>query len=339
MAGQPLFPESDDFDFRKGKFWSFHLATSISERMKGYDLDLLRYLQVLVEEKSVSLAARRLKVSEPAMSRQLAKLRKVFADPILVQAGRRMIPSTFASGILGRVQELVQNADTLIQTRALANLANMSPTFTIRANDLVVAALALPLLQALKKDCPSSEVIWAPEIETAASDPLREGGIDLYIGATELMKPEIRRQTLFRDRMQGLVRKGHPILDAPVTPESMVRYDYISVSRRGRAHGPIDWVLRNQFGLTRNVPMVVPNYHCMIESMKNTDLILALPSIVIDHISLDALSLASFEFPLSLPNVEAFQAWHPRRDMDPIHRWLRETLFRVSRHVFGKSSF
>lgn len=333
---QPPFLISDEFDFRNRKFWSFHKSTSISGGMKGYDLDLLRYLQVLIEEESVSLAARRLKVSEPAMSRQLAKLRKAFADPILVQSGRRMTPSAFAAGILSRVQDVVVAADSLIETRALANLANMAPTFTLRANDLVVAALALPLLEALKKDCPQCEVIWAPELDAAASDPMRDGSVDLYIGATDMMKPEIRRQTIFRDYMRGLVRKGHPILAEPITPQSMVRYDYISVSRRGRAQGPIDWMLRNQYGLTRRIAMVVPNYHAMIESMKNTDLILPLPGIVIDHISQDALGLTSFEFPLSLPSVEAFQAWHPRRDMDPVHRWLRETLFRVSRQVLVK---
>lgn len=304
--------------------------------MEGYNLDLLRYLQVLVEEQSVSLAARRLKVSEPAMSRQLAKLRKVFADPILIQTGRRMSPSAFAAGILDRVQDLVRAADMLADTRILQNLSEMSPKFIIRANDLIVAALAIPLLRALREECPRCEVIWAPELDAAASDPLRDGGVDLYIGATELMKPEIRRQTVLRDYVRGLVRQEHPILAEPITPETMVRYDYISVSRRGRAQGPIDWILQNQFGLTRRIAMVVPNYHTMIESMKNTDLILPLPGIVTDRISLDALGLTVFEFPFSLPCVEAFQAWHPRHDTDPVHRWLRETFFRVSRNVFEK---
>lgn len=302
--------------------------------MRGYDLDLLRYLQVLIEEESVSAAARRLKTSEPAMSRHLAKLRVVFADPILVQSGRRMTASSFAAGILARVQEVVRAADGLIETQALADLANMEPSFTIRANDLIVASLGLPLLLALRKDCPKCEVIFAPEVDDPASDPLRQDSIDLYIGATDVMKPEIRRQTLFRDRMRGLVRKDHPILDQPVTPETMVRYEYISVSRRRRARGPIDWALRDHHGLTRRIAMVVPNYHAMVESMKDTDLILAVPGVVLEHISMEALGLAAFEFPLSLPYVEAFQAWHPRRDTDPVHRWLRETLFRVSRQVY-----
>lgn len=328
----------NDFDFRNDYFWSFHNVTSISGGMKGYDLDLLRYLQVLVEEESVSLAARRLKVSEPAMSRHLAKLRIAFADPILVQSGRSMSASVFAKGILASVQDLVRTADGLRETRALANLAHLKPSFTIRANDLIVAVLAVPLLLALRKECPQCEVIWAPELDAAASDPLRDGGIDLYIGATELMKPEIRRQTILRDRMRGLIRKNHPILAHPITPESMVQYDYISVSRRGRAQGPIDWVLRNQYGLTRSIVMVVPNYHCMIENMKTTDFVLPLPGLVIDHISSKALGLTAFDFPFSLPNIEAFQAWHPRRDTDPVHRWLRETLFKVAHQTFGSSA-
>jgi DNA-binding transcriptional LysR family regulator len=326
---------TDDSTFRNNKWWCLRQITSIFAAMRGYDLDLLRFLQVLIEEESVSLAARRLKVSEPAMSRHLAKLRVVFADPILVQSGRSMSASAFAAGILDRVQELVRTADSLIETRALANLANMAPTFTIRANDLVVASLALPLLQALKKECPRCELVWAPEIDDPASDPLRNGRVDLYIGATDVMKPEIRRQTLFRDHMRGVVRRDHPILAKPVTPQSMALYDYISVSRRGRAQGPIDWILRNQFGLTRRIAMVVPNYHCMVESVKESDLILPLPGIVVEHISIKALKLATFEFPLSLPSIDVFQAWHPRRDTDPVHRWMRETLFRVSRQVLG----
>ncbi|CAI9119322.1 LysR family transcriptional regulator [Brytella acorum] len=302
--------------------------------MRGYDLDLLRYLQVLIEEESVSAAARRMRVSEPAMSRHLGKLRSVFNDPILVPEGRRLRASSFAQGVLDRVQDVVRSADTLIKTRALMDLRNIAPKFTIRANDLIVAAIGLPLLRALRKDCPRCELVFTAEWDDLVYDALRHEAADLYIGATDMMKPEIRRQTLMRDRMIGLVRRDHPIFDEPITPESMTRYDYISVSRRGRAFGPIDDALRDHHGLKRRVVMVVPNYHAMVESMRHTDLVLPLPGIVLDHISVEALGLATFEFPLVLPAIEAFQAWHPRKDADPVHRWLRETLFQVFRHEF-----
>ncbi|QEO17902.1 LysR family transcriptional regulator [Acetobacter vaccinii] len=303
--------------------------------MRGYDLDLLRFLQVLIEEESVSAAARRMHISEPAMSRHLAKLRTVFADPILVQSGRRLIASSFALGILARVQEVVHAADGLIETHVLADLRNMSPKFTIRANDLVIAAFGLPLLNALQQDCPNCELVFAPEVDDAASDALRDDTIDLYVGATDMLKPEIRRQTIFHDRMYGLVRKDHPIFALGITPEALVQYEYVSVSRRGRARGPIDVALRDNYGLTRRVALVVPNYHALIGSLAGTDLILPLPRLVLDRIALEDRGLAVFEFPFALPHIRAFQAWHPRWNNDPVHRWLRETLFRVARQVSG----
>ncbi|WP_367160594.1 LysR family transcriptional regulator [Kozakia baliensis] len=302
--------------------------------MRGYDLDLLRYLQVLIEEESVSSAARRLQISEPAMSRNLAKLRQVFGDPILVQSGRRMTASSFALGLRDRVQTVVRDADRLIETRAMNDLSGLSPRFTIRANDLIVATIARPLLSTLRQDCPNCTLTFAPESDDPASDALRQDVIDLYIGATDTLKSEIRRQTLLRDKMRALVRRDHPILSEKITPQSLTRYNHISVSRRGRARGPIDTALKQEHGLTRRVILTVPTYHAMIENMRDTDMILALPGMVIDHISVEKLGLTAFDFPLRLPTIDAYQAWHPRWDTDPTHRWMRETLFRLAKDVW-----
>ncbi|GBR60244.1 LysR family transcriptional regulator [Acetobacter senegalensis DSM 18889] len=299
--------------------------------MRGYDLDLLRFLQVLIEEQSVSNAARRMNVSEPAMSRHLSKLRTVFGDPILVPSGRRLIASTFALNIRDRLQAVLRAADGLIETQALANLRNMAPKFTVRANDVIIAAIALPLLQALRQDCPNCELVFAPEFDEAANLALRDDSIDLYIGATDVLKPEIRRQTIFHHVMKALVRADHPILSEGVTVESLTRFEHISVSRRGRAHGPIDTILRDQFGLTRRVVLVVPNYKAMIDSIRGTDFIVTLPDMALNNVLITETGLAAIDYPFPLPRVEAFQAWHPRRDNDPVHRWLRETLFRVAR--------
>ncbi|MCP1232157.1 LysR family transcriptional regulator [Acetobacter indonesiensis] len=301
--------------------------------MRGYDLDLLRFLQVLIEEQSVSVAARRMNVSEPAMSRHLGKLRAVFGDPILVPSGRHLIASAFALGIRDRVQEVVRLADGLIETRALADLRNMAPKFTIRANDVVIAALALPLLEALRKDCPNCELVFAPEFDDEANQALRDDVIDLYIGATDTLKPEIRRQTIFYNVMKILVRKNHPIIAKGISPETLIHYDHISVSRRGRAHGPIDRILRDQYSLERRVVLVVPNYKAMIDSIRSTDFIVTLPDMALSHVPLNETGLEVFDYPFALPRVEAFQAWHPRRDNDPVHRWLRETLFKVAKTI------
>ena len=298
---------------------------------RRYDLDLLRYLQVLVEEQSVSLAARRLKVSEPAMSRHLAKLRSVFGDPILVMSGRRMVATAFANRIRDKVQGLVREADDLLNEGASLNLRGMAPLFTIRANDLIVGAFGRAILQALRQDCPDCRIVFSPESEETASESLRESQIDLYVGATDDLRPEVMRKSLFETNFIALVRKDHPILQYEITPQALVEYDHVSVSRKGRQHGPIDIILKERYSLSRKVVLVVPTYYSLIESMRETDIILPLPEIVTDHLPLSHLGLETFAFPFSLPSVQAFQAWHPRVDADPLHRWFRDTVHRTIR--------
>ncbi|MFT8345238.1 LysR family transcriptional regulator [Gluconobacter oxydans] len=298
---------------------------------RRYDLDLLRYLQVLVEEESVSQAARRLKVSDAAMSRHLATLRTVFGDPILVLSGRRMVATTFANRIRDRVQTIVRDADALVNDSETLNLKHLSPRFTIRANDLIVGAFGNAILMALKQDCPDCSIVFSPETEEPASEALRNSRIDLYVGATDDLRPEIMRQTLFLTSFRAMVREGHPIFARGITPQTLVDYDHISVSRKGRPYGPIDTILKERYGLSRPIAMVVPTYHSMIETMRETDMILPLPDIVIDRLPLSQIQLEAFDFPFELPPVTSFQAWHPRVDTDGVHRWLRDTVFQVIR--------
>ncbi|AQU86143.1 LysR family transcriptional regulator [Komagataeibacter nataicola] len=298
---------------------------------KRYDLDLLRSLQALIEEEGVSHAARRLQMSEAAMSRSLAKLRVVFNDPILVASGRRMVVTTFALGLRERLRAIVDGADSLLEEQDTPDIASLSPHFMLRANDLIVGAFGAAILAALRHDCPGCTLTFVPETDDEPSNDLREGHIDLYLGASDDMRPEIRRQSIFPTAFRGLVRADHPILAEGITPDSIARYEHISVSRRGRLHGPIDTVLKEQFGLRRQVVMVVPTYYAMVETLRMTDMILPLPGIAIDYLPIRSMHLAEFEFPFALPTVHSFQAWHPRRDGDPVHRWLRNTVYRVVR--------
>ncbi|ACI50255.1 transcriptional regulator, LysR family [Gluconacetobacter diazotrophicus PA1 5] len=298
---------------------------------RQYDLDLLRYLHVLVEEQSVSAAARRMKVSEPTMSRQLGKLREAFGDPILVQSGRRMVPTAFATRIREKVGQLVLDAERLHEDREKLDLTTVSPRFTIRASDVIVGAFASELVQVLRRDCPQCDVCFTPETDEHVGDAMRRQTIDLYIGATDEMRPELRRQSLFAMSIRGMVRRGHPILAEGVTPQNLVRYDHIGVSRKGLRRGPIDTILQERYGLRRRVVLVVPSHFAMIESIRETDMILPMPDIVIDRLPTKLIRLVAFDFPFALQPVEAFQAWHPRHDFDPVHRWLRDTVFRITR--------
>lgn len=298
---------------------------------RSYDLDLLRYLQVLVEEQSVTAAALRMHVSEPTMSRHLNKLRDVFNDPILVQSGRAMVATVFAKRIQDQVQTLVRDADALIDQREEIDFASIAPRFTIRANDMIVSTFSISLIDALRRRCPHVELCFAPENDDPIGDTLRGKDTDLYFGATDALSPETRRQNLLSISFRCLVRQGHPILAREITPDSLTRYDHISISRRGRGRGPIDTVLEGTYGLRRRIALIVPSYHAMIESIRTTDLLLPVPDVLADRLPLENIGLLCFPFPFALPSVQIFQAWHPRNDTDPVHRWLRDTVFQTMR--------
>lgn len=300
---------------------------------RGYSLDHLRWLQVLLEEESVTRAARRLRVSEAAASRHLASLRTLFGDPLLVLSGRQLVPTPFAADLLGRVQTVLAEAEALVSARAQLDLSQIAPHFTIRARDLFIGAFGSAIAEKLRESCPRCQLVFSPETEDSIGDALRRGTIDLYIGATEDLLPEIKKQTLFQTRFEAVVRAGHPILDQEITPQTLVAYDHISTSRKGRAHGPIDAVLAEKFGLERRIALVVPSDYAMIETMRETDMILPLPEIIIRRLPLEAIGARAFVFPFPLPDLVSFQAWHPRLDNDPVHRWLRETILTTVQSV------
>ncbi|HWU02473.1 MAG TPA: LysR family transcriptional regulator [Novosphingobium sp.] len=304
--------------------------------MRGYDMDLLRSLKVLVEEQSVVGAARRLQMSEATMSRNLTRLREIFADPILVRSGRGMVASFMALALRDRVQALVSDADGLLEGPDIAVMGEMSRSFTIRANDLIVASAADLLMEVFNREAPRCTLIFAPETDDMVEDALRGEQVDIYLGATDSLPPEIRRQTLGRVQMRCVVRVDHPIFEEGISAEALTRYDHISVSRRGRARGPIDTALRQQ-GLSRRVTLVVPTYHAMVGTMRATDMLLALPDMVVRRLPLEALGLGVFDFPFPLPVIVGFQAWHPRWDNDPSHKWLRRNIFRLRREIYGES--
>ncbi len=295
----------------------------------GYDLNLLQAMNVLVEESSVTAAAQRLHVSAATMSRTLSRLRETFHDAILVQSGRHMVPTPRALQMQPRVSQILSAIGDLYRPREALDFTGLKPTFRIRAADVVIGPFADALLHALRADSPDTTLIFTADTSSDDSDFLRQGGIDLYIGATALLRPEIMRQTLFESRFRGVVRAGHPILLGDITPETLVAYDHIAVSRRGRRRGPIDEVLADEYGLERNVALLLTSFYAALQGLSRTDLILPVPDIITNAATLGQLGLYAFPLPLDLEPVTIFQAWHPRHDTDQLHQWLRQKVVQV----------
>jgi DNA-binding transcriptional LysR family regulator len=296
------------------------------------DLNLLITLDVLLEEKSVTRAAERLGMSAPALSRALARVRETLGDPILVRAGRQLVPTKRATELRDRVRQLVEDASVLLRPEKMDSFDRLDRHFTIRSSETIAGAFAVDLLSALKRVAPLVSVRFAPEGE-GDDEALREGRIDIHIGALRKAGPEVRVQTLFRDSVVGVARIGHPIFEGGITPERFVQFDQISASRRGRARGPIDDAL-NALGLERRLPLVLSSFNTVAFAVSTCDLIGVVPRHVLLGIRRLEMNLRTFELPVKVESVVMAQAWHPRLDNDPPHRLLRSTI----REITARSS-
>ncbi|MDH0615755.1 MULTISPECIES: LysR family transcriptional regulator [unclassified Agrobacterium] len=281
------------------------------------DMNLLVTLDALLSEGSVVGAAQRLNLSAPAMSRQLSRIRHLLGDPILVRAGRGLVPTPRAENLRERLRRLVTEAETLVRGEDDLNLFRMERTFVIRANDGFVGTFGAALASLAASQAPQVRLRFAHQ-DKEDVEALREGRIDADVGVIGAMGPEIRLQALFHDRFIGVVRLDHPMADA-VTPEGFAAFPHVSVSRRGRFAGPIDEAL-SSLGLKRFVAIAVANFADALAIVRTSDHVAAVPARLTEPARAD---LHSFELPVKTDALAISLAWHPRFDADPAHRWLR----------------
>ena len=302
--------------------------------MDDVDLNLLVALDALLAEGSVTGAARRLGLSSSAMSRTLARLRSATGDPLLVRAGRGLVPTPYAAELRGRVPALSRDVQAVLRPPvSQLDIASLERTFTSRANEGFVEVLSASLAAAIIEAAPRVRLRFAPKPEKDAR-PLREGQIDLEIGVLGAFAPEVRTQSLFRDRFVGVARIGHPLLSGPdITPERYAACAHVVASRKGEFRGPVDDALE-ELGLQRKTSVVVPGFPDAMRIARHSDLVALVPRSCLGNANDHAAGLQSFELPVRTPEIVISAMWHPRVDADRAHRWLRDTVVSVCRTAF-----
>lgn len=287
--------------------------------MSKPDLNLLFTLDVLLAEGSVARAARRLRLSPSAMSRALARLRETTGDPLLVRAGRGLVPTPRAIELRERVSQLVQDGEAVLRPAEALNLRQLVRTFTLRTSEGFVENFGPDLIARVGEEAPGVRLCFLQKPDKD-STPLRDGIVDLETGVLDsTTAPELRVQALFRDRFVGVVRLGHPLSQGEVSPSRYAAGRHIYVSRRGADKGPIDAAL-GALGLERQVVTIVGGFSTALALARSSDLIASVPE---RHTGNLRAGMHSFAIPVSTPEITVSLLWHPRLDADPAHRWLR----------------
>lgn len=289
------------------------------------DFNLLHTLDVLLAEGSVARAGRRLGLSPSAMSRALARLRDTTGDPLLVRAGRGLVPTPRALELRERVSLLVQDVEDVLRPAGQPDLRTLSRTFTIRSSDGFVENFGAALLGRVAANAPGVKLRFVQKT-SKDSGALRDGTVDLETGVVgDETGPEVRTRALFRDRFVGVVRKGHPLAKGAMTAKRYAGGMHVLVSRRGGETGLMDQHL-GRLGLERKVQATVGGFSAALALARGSDLIATVPE---KHTSNLRAGMHSFALPFAAGEITVSMLWHPRMDADFAHGWLRSCLLDV----------
>jgi len=287
--------------------------------MSNPDFNLLVVLDVVLTEGSVARAAKRLRLSPSAMSRALARLRETTGDPLLVRAGRGLVPTPRALELRERVSQLVQDAEAVLRPAEKLNLKQLVRTFTLRTSEGFVENFGPGLIARVGEEAPGVRLCFLQKPDKDRA-PLRDGTVDLETGVVDdTTGPEVHAQALFCDRFIGVVRIGHPLCKGKITPSRYAAGRHIVVSRQGLDKGVIDEAL-SPLGLEREIATIVGGFSTALALARGSDLIASVPE---RHTGNLRAGMHSFPLPVATPEFTVSMLWHPRLHTDPAHRWLR----------------
>lgn len=287
------------------------------------DLNLLRVLDALLDTGSVAGAAARLHLSPPAVSRSLGRLRKVLEDPLFVRAGRELVPTELAKSLRGPTQIALGEALKVLRPAGPSDPISIDRRFVIRADDSIIAVLALPLMERVRLAAPGVD------IDFLRDDPnfvalFRNGDLDIRIGVHAENHHETTSDVLLTDRFVAAVRHDHPLLGRRLTPRRFAESPHVTVSPVGKRTGPIDAALA-EVGLGREHVTTVTSFVVAAHLVATTDLVGSVP-LTIAKTMAKVLPIVPLEIPLSLPTFDVCMTWHNRHNDDPAHRWLRDQI-------------
>ncbi len=287
--------------------------------MSAPDLNLLLTLDALLSEGNVTGAAKRLHLSPSAMSRALARLRDTTGDPLLVRAGRGLVPTPRALEIRSRVSQLVQDAQAVLRPAEAPDLQRLVRTFTLRSSEGFAENFGPDLIALTRSQAPGVLLRFVQKLDKDSAQ-LRGGAVDLETGViASAMGPEVRTQALFKDRFVGVVRAGHALSRRKVTSAKYAGGQHIGISREGLEMGPIDEAMR-ALGLQRETAAIVGGFSTALALARASDLIATVPE---RHTGNLRAGMHTFALPFATPAFTVSLLWHPRFQADPAHQWLR----------------
>ncbi|HXF41577.1 MAG TPA: LysR family transcriptional regulator [Blastocatellia bacterium] len=297
--------------------------------LQSIDLNLLLVFEALMEERNVTRAARRVGLSQPAMSNALTRLRRTFDDPLLIRTPGAMTPTHAAQALIEPVRNALGQLRIALEAKPSFDPAASKRAFHLLANDYVEIILLARLVGKLRKQADGVSIrvhrppnVFQPPSRTALSD-----SYDLAIGFFPdalSLDASVRSELLFEEENVCIASAKHPSIRGKISLRQFASEGHVAVFYKSEGPGVIDTIL-SQKGLTRKLAVLAPHFASVPFIVAESNLIATVPKRLAIKLR-GTLKLQLLPLPIALPALRLSMLWHERMDADPAHTWLRRSV-------------
>lgn len=286
----------------------------------GIDLNLLRVMQAVDQEGSVTRAAQRLGLSQPAVSNALARLRRVLNDPLFVRSTQGMEATPRARRVVDAIDAAMGLIRQGLRDGSAFDPAQATEEFGLLMSDLGEVVYLPPLMAFLHSHAPLVQTRVLQFARSSYAEALEAGLADLAVGYLPNPRGSLRSRRLFSDTFVCMVRAGHPVLDQEFTLERYAALSHVAVARRGGQEGLVTAALA-AVGVERRMALVIPHFAAAPGVVATSDLAVTVPSRLVQVYA--TAGVVGIALPLTMPTIELALYWHERLHEDAANQWLR----------------
>ncbi|WP_321963399.1 LysR family transcriptional regulator [Paraburkholderia sp. J7] len=298
------------------------------------DLNLLRALDALLDERNVTRAAQRLSLTQPAVSAMLTRLRESFGDPLFVRSQRGIVPTERALQLAAPLKQVLSEIEQMLQPQAFAP-AEAEMTLTLASTDYALRAVVVPFLARLRESAPGVRAVIVPVQHERLQAQLESGDVDMALITPETAPADLHARRLFDERYVCVMRADHPAAARRLTLERFCALDHALVSYAGASLSGVTDEALARVGRARRVTVSVNSFLVLPDILLTSDLIAVVPSRLVKDARGSAQGLAVIEPPLEIPGFTKTLAWHERTHRSPGHQWVRALLFETCEALAG----
>jgi DNA-binding transcriptional LysR family regulator len=299
------------------------------------DLNLFVVLEAIYREGNLTRAGRQLKLTQPAMSHALKRLRELLQDPLFIREGANMVPTPFSRNMINEVRQALQILEVNLYENRNFDPAHTRRNFQIGFWELMESTILPPLAKVLARAAPEISITTLRVKRREIEQELASGTLDLVLDIPITISDNLRQQPLFSDRVVVMARKGHPAIGGELDLDTYLRQDHVLVSSRRLGPSLVDTEL-NRSGRKRRIVLRCQHYFAACRVLGETDMLLTIPEHYAQMLN-TGFDHRLYPFPLkSLQQLEIHMYWHESAENDPPNRWLREQIKKVVDETFAE---